>query len=175
MTKQNRIVTVIAAAALGLPAAAFAGDVRHGWAEVLDARPVHQRVRIPEYRDVCWDEPVYHAVPERRSASPKIFGAILGGVIGNQFGDGSGRRLMTAAGAALGASVASDEQRRRHPERYYQTTEQRCETRTDYRTEDRVVGWDVTYEFNGEVYHARLRDEPADRIRVWVGVEPLGN
>lgn len=164
---------IILAAALALPAAAFAEEVRYAWAEVLDARPVHQQVRIPENRRECWDEAVYHAVPEHRSAAPRILGAILGGVVGNQFGGGSGKGLMTAAGAALGASVAADKQREKYPERYYETVEQRCETRTDYRIEQRVIGWDVTYEFNGEVYEARMREDPGERIQVQVGVTPL--
>jgi len=154
------------------PLAAQAGDA-YTWARVLDAQPVYQQVRIPERENVCWDEQVYRKVPERRSAAPAILGAILGGVIGHQVGDGRGRDIATVAGAALGASVATQEQYRRYPERYYSTTEQRCETRTSWRHEDRVVAWDVDYEIYGEVHQARLREQPGDRIRVRVGVQPV--
>jgi uncharacterized protein YcfJ len=172
MSTKIRYFAVALGATLALPTASWAADLRYAWADVVESQPVHQQVRIPERREVCWDESVYQATPVRRSATPKIFGAILGGVIGNQFGGGSGRDLMTVAGAALGASVAADEQRRRYPDRYYETIEQRCETRTEFTYEDRIVGWDVTYEFNGELYRARLREAPADRIRVQVGVQP---
>lgn len=36
-----------------------------------------------------------------------IGGALIGGLIGNQFGGGSGRTIMTAGGAVAGASVAA--------------------------------------------------------------------
>lgn len=173
MRTKKWYVAAALGAALILPAASWAAELRYAWADVVESQPVHQQVRIPTRREVCWDEPVYHASQARRSATPKIFGAILGGVIGNQFGGGSGRDLMTVAGAALGASVAADEQRRRYPDRYYETIEQRCETRTEFTYEDRIVAWDVTYEFNGELYEARLREAPADRIRVQVGVQPV--
>lgn len=42
-------------------------------------------------------------------------GALIGGVIGNQFGGGSGRDVATILGAIIGGSVAND--RRRQPEK----------------------------------------------------------
>ena len=158
---------------LALPAWASPEGARLAWAEVLEAEPVRQTVRIPVRQEVCWDEEVFHEVPARRSATPAIFGAIIGGVIGNQFGGGSGRDLMTMAGAALGSSVATDQQRLKHPDRFYASTERRCDTETRWRREERIVGWDVTYEFQGEIYQARLQDAPGDRIRIRVDVTPV--
>jgi uncharacterized protein YcfJ len=155
------------------PSMAVAEAVREAWADVIRAEPVRQEVRIPEESEVCWDEQVLRLVPARRSVAPKLLGAVIGGVIGHQFGGGSGQDLMTAAGAVLGASVAADQQYSKYPDRYYPSTEQRCQTRTNWRLEDRIVAWDVTYEFNGEVYQSRLSVAPGDRIRVRVGVQPL--
>ncbi|WP_340677991.1 glycine zipper 2TM domain-containing protein [Paraglaciecola sp.] len=46
---------------------------------------------------------------EDRNHGWKVFGgALLGGTIGNQFGNGSGRVLTTILGAMLGGSVAGD-------------------------------------------------------------------
>jgi len=42
-------------------------------------------------------------------------GALIGGVIGNQFGGGSGRDVATILGAIIGGSVAND--RRRQPKK----------------------------------------------------------
>ncbi|MCE8522756.1 glycine zipper 2TM domain-containing protein [Ruegeria pomeroyi] len=39
--------------------------------------------------------------------SGTIGGALIGGVIGNQFGRGSGRRIMTAGGAVAGGVAGS--------------------------------------------------------------------
>ena len=46
---------------------------------------------------------------EDRNKGWKVFGgALLGGVIGNQFGDGSGQVAATVLGALIGGSVADD-------------------------------------------------------------------
>ena len=44
------------------------------------------------------------------SATNEIIGAIFGGAIGNQFGDGDGKDAMTLAGMFLGASLAHDDE-----------------------------------------------------------------
>lgn len=49
--------------------------------------------------DVC--------VQEKEGGGNAIIGALIGGVIGNQFGSGKGRIAMTAVGAGAGAAVAS--------------------------------------------------------------------
>ena len=106
-------------------------------------------------------------------------GAVAGGVIGNQFGSGHGRDAATVAGAALGYSVARDEQRRndryygRYSERVVRTEEERCRIETDYREEERVLGYDVAYRYNGRVYHTRTDSHPGDTIRVRVDVEAV--
>jgi uncharacterized protein YcfJ len=168
-----RTASTMLVALVALPAWANPAGAGLAWADVIQAVPVRQQVRIPVEERNCWDEEVYHEVAARRSATPRIFGAILGGVIGNQFGGGSGRDLMTVAGAALGSSVAADQQRKQNPDRYYATTQRRCSTGTRWQTEERIIGWDVTYEYQGEVYQARLQDAPGDRIRIRVAVTPV--
>ena len=44
------------------------------------------------------------------SATNEIIGAIFGGAIGNQFGEGDGKDAMTLAGILLGASLAHDDE-----------------------------------------------------------------
>lgn len=144
------------------------------WAKVIDAQPVFQTVRHPVDERVCWDEQVWRRDPAYRSATPVIIGSIIGGVIGNQFGGGSGQVALTAAGAVLGGSVAADASRKRNPDGYYAVTETRCEVQTDWRTEQRVVAWDVTYRYHGEIYQTRLKEQPGERIRVRVDISPVG-
>lgn len=155
------------------PLPGLATHDREGWARVVEVRPVIERVRIPERQDRCWDRQVERAVPERRSATPLILGAVIGGVVGHQFGGGRGNDLMTAAGAALGTSIAADQQARRYPPRYARVTETHCSPRTEWREEIREVAWDVTYEYRGELYETRLYEPPGEHIRVRVVVQPL--
>jgi uncharacterized protein YcfJ len=148
----------------------------HGqeWARVVDAQPVYETVRYPVEQQVCWDEQVWRREPAARSVTPVIVGSIIGGVIGNQFGGGNGKVALTAAGAVLGGSIAADVSQRRNPDGYYAVTEKRCTVETDWQTEQRIVAWDVTYKYRGDLYQTRLRDRPGDRIRVRVQVDPLG-
>lgn len=156
------------------PTMASHDDGGYDWAKVVDARPVYQSVRYPVDQQVCWDEQVWHREPRAGSATPVILGTIIGGIIGNQFGDGSGQVAMTAAGAMLGGAIANDASQRRYPDAYYPANETRCRVETDWHSEDRVVAWDVAYKYHGEIYQTRMREHPGKRIRVRVQVDPLG-
>jgi len=172
----NALISPIFAMGLALAATpAMAGHAGQGvaWARVIDSQPVFQTVRYPVDEQVCWDEQVLRREPRARSAAPLILGSIIGGVIGHQFGGGSGQVALTAAGAALGGSIAADAQHRRNPDGYYAVTETRCSVETDWRSEQRVVAWDVTYEFHGAIYQTRLKEQPGKRIRVRVAADPI--
>ena len=82
---------------------------------------------------------------------------------------------MTLAGAALGNAVAKDTQRRNYPKRYYMALEDRCGINTEWRESERIIGWDVSYEYQGVTYLTRMHDEPGERIQVRVNVEPVQN
>lgn len=157
-----------------MPALANHGGANVAWAKVLDAQPVYESIRYPVKQERCWDEEVWRREPAARSATPVILGSIIGGVIGNQFGGGSGNVALTAAGAMLGGSIAADASQRKHPDNYYPVTEQRCAMETRWQVEEQIVAWDVTYRYQGEVYQTRMKDQPGKRIRVRVDVEPLG-
>lgn len=106
-----------------------------------------------------------------------VLGAIIGGALGNQVGKGDGRKAATIAGAVIGGAIAHDESHRgRYRDvggRYVQDQEQRCDTRTEYRQQERVVGYDVAYDYNGRVYRTRTDHHPGDTIRVAVQVSAV--
>jgi uncharacterized protein YcfJ len=64
------------------------------------------------------------------STGNTIAGAIIGGAIGNQFGNGSGRDAMTVLGAIVGADVANRSAQNNSVTGYRQ--EQRCNDVTTY-------------------------------------------
>ena len=156
-------------------------SVSYDFARVVDVQPVYDDVRVPEPREVCWNEPVTYAEPRHtqyrpRSGTQEVVGGIIGGLIGNQFGHGDGRAAATIAGVALGASVARDSERRRYYDGYaprYQRTvnERRCEVRNDHRRERVLVGYDVTYDYKGTVGHTFSERQPGTEIRVRVDVQ----
>lgn len=64
---------------------------------------------------VCEDikVPVYGMI-ERPASDGEVFsGLVIGGLIGNQFGSGSGNDAMTFLGAILGADSASERKRQK--------------------------------------------------------------
>ena len=63
--------------------------------------------QIPYEVEVC--KQVHQGVGDG-SATNEIIGAIFGGAIGNQFGEGDGKDAMTLAGIFLGASLAHDDE-----------------------------------------------------------------
>jgi uncharacterized protein YcfJ len=166
------VITLAVVAPAGL-VMADSGNAHYAWARVIEAEPVTRSARRPVDQQVCWQEEVYREVPGRRSRVPVVLGAIVGGVIGNQFGGGSGRDAMTLAGAALGSSVVADHQRQRHPRHYYAALEDRCGINTEWRESRTVIGWDVVYEYQGETYLARVPEEPGEHIRIEVAVRPV--
>ncbi|MDH3694685.1 MAG: hypothetical protein OER96_08960, partial [Gammaproteobacteria bacterium] len=49
---------------------------------------------------------------------------------------------------------------------------ERCREVSDYRSEERVVGYDVSYQFNGRTYQTRTSQHPGNQIPVNVSVIP---
>ncbi len=184
MTKLSVPLLTLALTGFGVDALAQdyyeRGSVGYDFAKVVDVQPVYENVNVAEPREECWNEPVTYVEGPvyggPRSATPEIVGGIIGGLIGNQFGSGSGRAAATAAGFALGASVAHDNQYRRYynnAPRYERTvTERRCALRENYRSERQLIGYDVTYDYNGTVGRTFSERQPGTEIRVRVAVEP---
>lgn len=147
-------------------------------ARVVEARPIYETVQIPEGREVCHSEPVTYYEPDRRyrrSESGEVLGLIVGGLIGNQFGHGSGRAAATVGGAMLGSAVARDAQRDRYYRGGREVTrhEEVCEWRDEYREERRLTGYDVTYDYNGAIGHVVTQRRPGQTVRVRVAVEAV--
>jgi outer membrane lipoprotein SlyB len=57
-------------------------------------------------------ERIEYAGRGRNSGGGAVAGAIIGGALGNQVGDGDGRRAATVAGAVIGGIVGNNAERR---------------------------------------------------------------
>jgi uncharacterized protein YcfJ len=142
-------------------------------AKVVKVKPIYGKHADYHQQKYCWNEQVYHQRrDEHYDYVPTITGAIIGGVVGNQFGNGRGRDAMTLAGALLGGAVGhnigNDDYRRDG----YTTTERRCEYRDDYRPRKQLLGYRVKYRYQGKVFHTRTQEHPGRWIRVRVTVDP---
>ena len=72
-----------------------------------------------------------------------LIGAVAGGLLGAQVGRGNGRVAASAGGAVVGALAGN------HLENNNQGGGRNCYMADDYQT--RVIGYDVTYDYNGRV------------------------
>ncbi len=68
--------------------------------------------------------------------------------------------ISSLAGVALGGAIAKDNQRRANPQRYYASLEDRCGINTKWQEIEQIVAWDVVYEYHGETYDTRMREQP---------------
>lgn len=156
-----RIAMASACGAFALAACNVISDEAE-YGRVVQVTPAKETVRTP--RQVCSDVPVSYRQPERDGEiGGTVAGAVVGGLLGNQVGSGSGRKAATVAGAVAGGYVGREVDRRHEGGQVVQGTEQRCETAYD--THEKVVGYDVAYEYEGQTHTVRMDEAPSgDRI-----------
>ena len=159
---------LLACAVVSAPALA---GVTYLEAPVVDATPIYEIYRIPVEKEQCWEEEIHRRRGGASRPTATIIGGIIGGALGNQVGSGSGRDAATVAGALLGASVGHDVSRK-GPRRGYTTVEERCEMVRTYAEEERLSGYRVRYDLDGQTYTTRTRQDPGETIKVRVTVEP---
>ena len=165
----------LGAGALWVSSVAVA-QTQYVYADVLESRPIYRSVTVSAPREECWQEQV--RVKDRHrsdSRTPALISAIVGGAIGNAVGNNSSsRKVGTVVGAVLGHSVGRDivaANSHQGPARYQ--TVQHCEVVDEYYDEERLMGYQVRYRYNGEDFSVRMDDDPGERIRLRVQVEPV--
>ena len=85
---------------------------------------------------------------------------------GHRHGRDHSNRSLAAAGAVIGGVIGNQVSKKRHPDGYRRGYETRCEPRTGYRDEPRLLGYDVTYRYNGRLYETRMDHDPGHEVRV---------
>jgi uncharacterized protein YcfJ len=132
------------------------------YAQVIAVQPVNETIKTP--RQVCKDVVVTKkaAVKDEHKITGTVIGALAGGLLGNQIGGGTGKKVATVAGAAAGGYAGNKVQGNMQENDTYQTTETRCSTVTD--TSQKLVGYDVKYELDGKVSQVRMDYDPGTRI-----------
>ena len=140
--------------------------VSYGYANVIRVTPVYDNdndggVAMEQQCDG------YRAAPKDTTGGT-VLGAIIGGALGNQVGKGDGRKAATVAGAVVGGAIGHDVAKNSDP----QYVPSGCRMVETQRGDDRPVGFDVEYDYKGDVYVARMPYDPGNRIRVRVSVVP---
>ncbi len=156
-------LTATAALAAGLAGGAAVAQAAE-YATVVSSTPVTQSVATP--RQECAD--VDQVVQRQPSGGGALIGAIVGGVVGNQFGAGFGRAAATGLGVVAGSAIGNNVEAANSPATTVPV--RRCRTTSAY--ENRVVGYDVVYDYNGQRYTTRLQSDPGPRLAI--DVRPAG-
>jgi len=160
------IIAALGVATLPLAQAADFED----FGRVVRVEPRLEQVRTP--RQECRTEYVQVPVQQERNAGGTIVGGIAGALLGSQIGSGNGKVAASAAGAIAGAMVGDRVQNNgRQGSSVQEQAVQQC--RTVEAIESRTSGYNVTYEYRGQNYTSLMRNDPGNRVRLRVSVQPL--
>ena len=148
-------------------------------ARVIDVHPVFYVKRKKNKHRYCWVEPVHHFNLSRDRTLNTVAGAAIGGVIGNQFGSGSGNTFATIAGAAIGSVIANQEvhepfhnrKGNRYNRRGFQEV---CSYNDNHRKghKRKIKGYNVLYRYNGVVYETFMKHRPGKFIELVINIDP---
>jgi uncharacterized protein YcfJ len=167
----TRKAGLISAAAL-LAISGAANAAVYDYAKVVSSQPIVRTVTVRTPVRECWQETQYYSRYERRrdSSGRALAGAVIGGVIGHQFGSGRGKDAATVAGSMIGAAIGHG------PVRRVDVAEpiERCATRYENRLEERIDGYQVLYRYHGQTYSTRMPYDPGKKIKVRVDIRPAG-
>jgi uncharacterized protein YcfJ len=128
------------------------------YANVVSSTPV--TVSMPVSRQVCSEG--QQLVQTRPSGAGALIGAVAGGLIGHGVGGGFGRAAATGVGAVAGAVVGDQVEANSTPATAVPV--RRCQMATTY--ENRVVGYDVMYDYAGQRYSTRMARDPGKQMAV---------
>ncbi|MBG4632713.1 glycine zipper 2TM domain-containing protein [Pseudomonas aeruginosa] len=134
------------------------------YAEVVAVQPVKETIKTP--RQVCKDVAVTRQRPvkDQHQIAGTAIGAVVGGLLGNQIGGGTGKKIATVAGAVGGGYAGNKVQEGMQERDTYTTTETRCSTVHD--SSEKVGGYDVKYMLDGKAGQIRMERDPGSQIPV---------
>lgn len=123
--------------------------VTHGYARVLSVEPITNSAYRTVPRTTC-------TTIERQSNSGPVVGAIVGGAVGR--GMAKDKDAGTVVGAIAGAVIGD----------HVTEPREQCTTYHDREYYNRITGYNVTIEYDGELRTVRLARDPGTRVSVKV-------
>lgn len=158
--KQSIVSTALLAMVISAPGVATAQEL----GQVISRTAVYQAVAVP--RQICTPSPV---AMTSTSGAGALMGAIAGGAMGHAVGDGSGRALATMIGIVGGAMVGD---RIEAPSTSHSANQTHCSTQTV--DENRLVAYNVVYEYAGKQYSVQLPQDPGPTIALTITPQVQG-
>jgi len=140
------------------------------YATVTAVEKVYKQYRTEEPYQECYIQETLQNAGDG-SATNEIFGAIFGGVIGNQFGEGDGKEAMTLAGIFLGASIANDAEKANSTGQVV-VSQEVCETKVKTSFVNRLNHYLVHVDYEGRDLAFTSKKRPSEdiiKVKVTVG------
>lgn len=170
--KRSAILCLTTLLAAGAQAQTFNDTAR-----VRNVNPQYENVSVP--RNECTSQWVTEQQPvaASRNYGGLAVGGVAGAVLGNQVGKGHGREAATALGAVVGALAGEHFANQNGWGGYQQASQpqqrqvQTCNTVND--VQSRLTGYQVEYEYRGQVYNTVTREKPGRTLPVRVSVTPV--
>ena len=142
-------------------------------ATVVSVEKIYKQYRVDEPYQECYIKETVQSGDG--SATNELFGAVLGGAIGNKLGDGDGKDAMTLFGALMGASIANDVEKANSTGKKT-ISQEVCETKVRQVIEKRLSHYLVTVDYEGRDVSFKSKRRPSkDVIKVEVTIEGLGD
>jgi uncharacterized protein YcfJ len=152
---------------------AFAGSFVDS-ATVTSVEKVYKQYRVDEPYQDCYIKETLQQSGDG-SATNEIMGAILGGAIGNQFGEGDGKDIMTLAGIFLGASIANDAEKANSTGQVV-VRQEVCENKVRQKIVKRLSHYKINVDYNGHnVSYTSNRRPYDDIVKVKVTISSLND
>ena len=168
MIKTTPVWIAMALTAMATTAQSESFTVR---AKVIDAKPIYETVAYREPVEICdyhySDHDHYH---DQSNVTGAVVGGVVGAAIGSQItashhGDSvAGTIVGGVLGATVGSQVATSKPQYQHKQ---------CHLEYDSNYHEELVGYRVTYRYEGKEYQTRMQHNPGRFVRLRVEVSLL--
>ena len=139
-------------------------------ATVTSVEKVYKQYRVDEPYQDCYIKETLQQSGDG-SATNELFGAVIGGAIGNKFGEGDGKDAMTLFGALMGASIANDAEKANSTGQVV-VSQEVCENKVRQKIEKRLSHYKINVEYEGRDLSFTSKKRPYDdviKVKVTVG------
>ncbi|WP_281560052.1 glycine zipper 2TM domain-containing protein [Thalassomonas sp. RHCl1] len=189
ITKAFITISLLATAA-NASAGHHRGDSFYARGKVIAATPIYQTVRVEHiHDDSCWRRVSHHHSSSGHyggnEVAATVVGAVIGGTVGHVlFKKSDLKGVGTVAGAIIGGSVGNEIGHSNHSYRksrhshnhsgYHHASHRKVlHCSREYSSFEEISGYEVTYKYQGEIYHTRTRHHPGKKIKLRVTVDPV--
>ena len=172
--KRSAILCLTTLLAAGVQAQTFNDTAR-----VRNVNPQYENISVP--RNECTSQWVTEQQPvaASRNYGGLAAGGVAGALLGNQVGRGHGREAATAVGAVVGALAGEQFANQngwgsggyQQAAPLQQRQVQNCRTVND--VQSRLTGYQVEYEYRGQVYSTVTRENPGRTLPIRVSFAPI--